>query len=40
MKEFIKLNVDMDKIVKNAKHIELNRKITSSVLNRKTLKMI
>ena len=40
LKEFIKLNVNMDMIIKNAKHVELDTKIVSAVLNTQTLKMI
>ena len=40
LKEFIKSNVNMDMIIQNAKHAELNTKIVYAVLNTKTLKMI
>ena len=40
MREFIKLNVNMDTIIKNVKSMELNTKIACVVLNTKTLKMI
>ena len=40
MKEFIKLNVNMDIIIKNAKRVDLNTKIVNIVLNIQTLKMI
>ena len=40
LKEFIKLNVNMDEIIKNVKHVELNTKMASAFLNTKTLKMI
>ena len=40
LKEFIKLNVNMDMIIKNAKHVELDTKIVSAILNTQTLKMI
>ena len=40
LKEFIKLNVNMDMIIKSAKRAELNTKIVSFVLNIQTLNMI
>ena len=40
LKEFIKLNVNMDMIIKNVKKSELNIKIVSAFLNMQTLKMI
>ena len=40
MKEFIKLNGNMDIIIKNAKRVDLNTKIVNIVLNIQTLKMI
>ena len=40
LKEFIKLNVNTDKMTKNVKLAELNIKIVSAFLNRQTLKMI
>ena len=40
MKEFIKLNVNMEIIIKNAKRVDLNTKIVNIVLNIQTLKMI
>ena len=39
LKEFIKLNANMDMIIENAKHVELNTKLLSAVLNRKSLRM-
>ena len=39
-KEFVKLNVNTDKMTKNVKLAELNIKIVSAFLNRQTLKMI
>ena len=39
-KVFIKLNVNMDIIIKNVKRVELNTKIVSGVLNKQTLDMI
>ena len=40
LKEFMKLKVNMDMIVKNVKHAELNTKIVNTALNMQTLKMI
>ena len=40
IKEFIKLNVNIVMITKNAKLVELNAKIASVALNIETLKMI
>ena len=40
LKEFVKLNVNTDKMTKNVKLAELNIKIVSAFLNRQTLKMI
>ena len=40
LKESIKLNVNMDTIMKNVKHAELNTEIASSVLNTQVLKNI
>ena len=40
LKEFMILNVNMDMIIKIVKHVELNTKIVSAVLNTQTLKMI
>ena len=40
LKEFIKLNVNMDTMIKKLKLLELNAKTVSSVLNTQTLKMI
>ena len=39
-KEFIKLNVKMNIITKNAKRVELNTKIVTAFLNTQTLKII
>ena len=36
----MKLQVNMDMIVKNVKHAELNAKIVNTALNIQTLKMI
>ena len=33
MKEFVKLNVNMDSIFKNMRRLELNRKIVNTALN-------
>ena len=38
--EFIKLNSNIDTIIKNAKYVELNIKIVSAFLNTQTLKML
>ena len=40
LQEFMKLNANMDMTTKNTKHLELNTKIVSGVLNTQTLKMI
>ena len=40
LKEFIELNVNLDKIIKNVKLVELNISIVTVFLNIKTLKMI
>ena len=40
LKEFVKLNVNTDKMTINVKLAELNIKIVSAFLNRQTLKMI
>ena len=40
LKEFIKLNVNTDTLIKNVKLAESNTKITKTVLNTKALKMI
>ena len=40
LKEFIKLNVYMDRIIKNAKQVGLNTNIVSAVLDTQMLKMI
>ena len=40
LQEFIKLNVNMEMIVKNVKRAELNKKIANAALDIKTLKMI
>ena len=39
LKEFFKSNVNMDTIIKNVKHSELNTKLAIVFLNTKTLKM-
>ena len=39
LKEFIKLNVNTDTLIKNVKLAESNIKITKTVLNTKALKM-
>ena len=38
--ELVKLNVNMDIMIKNVKRVELNKKIGSAVLNTQMLKMI
>ena len=38
--EFIKLNANMEMIIKNVKHVGLNTKIEGAVLNTRTLKII
>ena len=38
--EFIKLNVNTDTMIKNAKHVELNISIVIAFVNMKILKMI
>ena len=38
--EFIKLNENMDVMIKNEKRVELNAKIVSAVLNTQALKII
>ena len=38
--EFIKLNVNLDIIMKNVKRMELNTKTLSAILNIKSIKMI
>ena len=40
LKEFIKLNANMNMIIKNVKPVELTTKIVSVVLNTQTLKII
>ena len=40
LKEFIKLNVNTDTLIKNVKLAKSNTKITKTVLNTKALKMI
>ena len=40
LKEFIKLNVNIDIIIKHVKRVELNTNIVSAALNTQTLKMI
>ena len=40
LKEFIKLNVNMDTMIKNVKLEEVNISIVTTFLNTKTLKMI
>ena len=40
MKEFIKLNVKKNMIIKNAKGVQLNAKIATSFLNTKNLTII
>ena len=40
LKEFMKLNANMDKIIKTVKRAQLNAKIVSVVLNIQTLKII
>ena len=40
LKEFVKLNVKADMIIKNVKLVELNTKIINAVLNTQTLNMI
>ena len=40
LKEFIKLNVNIDTIIKNVENAKSNKKIVSSILNTQTLKMI
>ena len=39
-KEFIKLNVKMNMIIKNAKRVELNTNIVDAFLNTQTLNII
>ena len=39
LKEFFKSNVNMDTIIKNVKHSELNTKLATVFLNTKALKM-
>ena len=40
LKEFMKLNVKTNKIIKNANRVELNTKIANAFFNRKNLKII
>ena len=40
LKEFIKLNLDQDTIIKNVKLAKLNTKIATAFLNTQSLKMI
>ena len=40
LKEFIKLNVNVDMIIKNAEHVELHIKIATAFLNTQILKII
>ena len=40
LKEIIKINANMDIIIKNGKRVELNIKTMSAAYNTKTLKMI
>ena len=40
LKEFKELNVNLDTIIKNVKHLELSVRITTDVLNTQTLKII
>ena len=40
MKEFIELNVNLDKIIKNMKHVKLNISIATVFLNTQISKMI
>ena len=40
LKEFVKLNVNIDTMTKNDKHVELNISITTVFLNTQILKMI
>ena len=40
LKEFIKLNLNPDTIIKNVKHAELNKKNVTISLRTQTLKMI
>ena len=40
LKEFVKLNANMNTIIKNVKFEELNTKIATVFLNTQTLKMI
>ena len=40
LKEFIELNVNLDTMIKNVKHVELNISIATVFLNTHILKMI
>ena len=40
LKELIKLNINLDTIIKNVKHVELNTSVATVFLNIQTLKMI
>ena len=40
LKNFLRLNAKMNKIIKNAKRVELNIKISTAFLNTQTLDII
>ena len=40
LKEFIKFNVNLDTMIKNMRHMELNISMVAVFLNRKNLKII
>ena len=40
LKEFIKCNVNLDTMIKNMRHMELNISMVAVFLNRKNLKII
>ena len=40
LKDFLKLDVKMNMIIKNMKYVELNTKITTAFLKTKTLNLI
>ena len=40
LKEFVELNVNLDAMIKNVKHVELNISIATVSSNIQTLKMI
>ena len=40
LKKFLKLNVNMDRIINNVKRVELNSNIASVILNIQKLKII